>query len=758
MVVDIRQRLLASFEVEHREHLEAIRALLGNGSAEGEIDLAEVYRRAHSLKGAARAVDLEPVETLAHRLETLFSQVQEGIATLDEPTRALISTVLDAIEDWVTALSPDNEPPAPAEALAQIEQWLAGTRSQTHEAPGDPLPATGKGGGTAAPPPEERPPATESGDAAALAGAEPGEPAAETLRIRAAQLDRLLSASGILLEDGIREESVSEDIKAIAETLRGLEHTASQFRSKFGSLLRQLDESPEHRRLVSYVNDLDSQIRVLARRAKNVAGKQDSVAWSIRQHVAGLQDEVVATRMVTADSVFIGFRKMVRDLARDEGKDVAVVFRGLETDADRLVLQGLKDGVMHMLRNAVSHGLETPEQREADGKPRKGQIVLDVSTHAGRLNILVDDDGRGIDLDRVREIAVLRGLMDSETAASVDRARLCEFLCDAGFSTAREVTSISGRGVGLSAAVEAAVRLQGTMEFPEKVGPGTSVIVSVPMRVSNQRIVFVTCGCETFGLQTSVIEKLLKLSPIDIATIDGQPTVRYGNDVLPLRALGDLVGIGRANGKNRDQADWAIIVRTGLRRLALRVDGLQYVRDAVVKELDGAIPHADFASGAVLMHDGSVIVVLNLMVLINAPAQQEQRPAGDEAPALRDHALAEILVVDDSITTRTLERSILEAHGYRVRISVDGVDALRAMRDKLPDVVVSDVEMPRLDGFGLLREIKQDQYLAKIPVILVTSRDSEEDRSHGMNLGADDYIIKGKFDQRSLLTTIERLL
>lgn len=744
-MTDFRQKLMASFEVEYKEHLSAIRGMLagmGKGEACGaDVNIQEAYRHAHSLKGAARAVDLPPVESLAHRLETLFSQVQKRQLTIDGKVTRVIQTVLDGIEDWMAALADTPNPPTPNKAIAAIDELLGVD--------------DGANGNVVKPPSAVAP---DPGEISVTALRPKRTTELETLRVRADNLDRVMRSSGQLLAEGFQQEILGRELRALSRRVDAIQRDSLRFRNIAGSALRRLAETPEYSRIALHTEAMDKQIRDLSKQLKSTFRIQERNAWTFRQLVDELQAAVREVRMVPAESVFGAFRKMVRDLAGDEGKEVEVEIQGLQTEADRATLQALKDPVMHLLRNAVKHGIEPPDERKRLGKSRSGNITIAISARGNRLIVRVEDDGRGVDPGRIASAAVKQGVLSKVEAAAATPEMLLRVLLKPGFTTEDAVTKLAGRGIGLAVAHQAAMQLQGDLDIHATKGTGMAVVISVPLSVSNQRLLLCACNGGTFGFVTETIERIHHVPEKDLISVEGRPMVRLQERTLPLVHLSRLLGQPEPGERTEGEAVPVVVLQGGGRRLAVSVDRFLSVRDAVIKSFshngtpNGKVP------GAFILDDGSVALVVNTSGLMESFTAAKDPPPLKITAKKTERTTSRVLVVDDSITTRTLEKSILEAHGFQVNVSVDGLDALRRLRLEPVDLVVADIQMPRMDGFVLLKELKRDKSLSQIPVILVTSRDSPDDRRLGLELGAEAYIVKQKFDQKELLEAIRQLI
>lgn len=727
---DIRQKLLVIFQSEHAEHVAEIRSRLAAiGGANPERvrpELDEAFRHAHSLKGAARAVDLYAVESLAHQLEEIFAKARSGALQLDQRAIAAANLLLDASEDCMAEFSEGGTMRDPARALEQVRGLLDGPA-----APAQPvLNATAPE--TVTPP-----------------------PGAETVRVQAGHLDQMLRWTNQLAQEAFRQQFV-------ANQLRDLQSRVEQMQRDWEFLRKRIPHSTRAGTSEASIDDvnrpleaMNQELRALDRVLRSARRNHRQNAWTIRSLTGQLQQEVWMARLVSPEVLLQGLRKMVRDLARDESKQIDFQVKAEDTEADRLVLQAIKDPVMHVLRNAVSHGLETPEERRAVGKPETGSLTMTVEPRGSGLSIRVEDDGRGIDLARVADVAAAEGLLSSEQVKQARETELLELLFHPGFSTSNSVSKISGRGMGLSAVQESVRRLHGDVILERRRPYGTRVCISVPHSLSSTRLLQVACEEQYFGIPISAIERLVRLPLRSVSEAEGRSTIPFDHMEVPLFRLADLLWTAAPASASEPPILSVVLLKWGGRRAAVVVGDLMAEIDGIIQPID--VPDAPrHIAGGVLLEDGTVCIVLNPVGLLERcarPGARHFQPAEPEAPQARD-----ILVVDDSITTRSLEKSILETYGYQVTVAVDGMEALEKLRTAQPSLVITDLEMPRLDGFGLLEAMKHREELKNIPVIVVTSVDASDDRERGIALGADAYIVKRKFDQKELLETVQKLI
>jgi two-component system chemotaxis sensor kinase CheA len=732
---DIRQRLLATFQIEHRDHVEQIRSFLAAIAGEpvlpASAELEEAFRRAHSLKGAARAVDLSAVEGLAHRLETLFSRVRQGVLLLDRNVATVARQVLDASEDCVAGL---GATPGFESSLRAIEQVL-GMKPETSAAP-------------------------------VIEGTEPVSVPAletfETVRIAARNFDGLLRSAGGLLTESLRDNQVTDQLNGMAKQLAVMEKEAESVHRSAAASLRRIGAGREFSRVSSFLQSMGTQMRSLSRQAAAARRLQQRSNWTMRHLGRQLEQDVWQARMLPAEGLLEGYRKMVRDLARDESKEIEFHASSTGVQADRRVLEALKDPLMHLLRNTISHGIETPRERVANAKPPMGSVTLRIEAEGQRLTITVEDDGRGVDFSRVAEVAVQQGILSAAESAQRSPLELSRFLFRPGFSTTRSVTNLAGRGMGLSVVHEAVKRLQGDVDIGPADGCGTRIRISVPLSIATHKLLLVSCGGQRFAIPIHAIERLHRVKPGSVEIVEGKPVIVLHRVPVPLYRMRHLMGMKDSPGESladpRTDALPVMILRSGGKRAAVSVDAFLWHTDAIILDLGPAAAPDGKISGGVLLEDESVAFVLNVTELLAASVHRELESILPGPVPEREKASISILVVDDSLTTRTLEKSILEAHGYKVRVAVDGIDAIEKLRAEKVDLVISDIQMPRLDGFGLLQAMKKDSGLDRIPVIMVTSVDRPEDQERGLSAGAGAWIVKRKFDQAELLAAIRQIL
>jgi two-component system chemotaxis sensor kinase CheA len=474
-----------------------------------------------------------------------------------------------------------------------------------------------------------------------------------------------------------------------------------------------------------------------------------------------IEDDVMSVRLMPAGSIFGPFERMVRDLTRQNGKDVHLVLEGGETEVDRKIVEQIRDPLMHMLRNAVDHGIEPAETREDKGKPRTGTIRVAASQRGSAVEIEVSDDGVGLDASRLRRSAVQKGLLSEDQTAALDDRSAINLIFQPGFSTSPAVTETSGRGVGMDVVREHVERLNGHVEVSSTPGRGTRFTLHVPLTLATSRAILVEQGGQPFAIPSGTVERTARARERQLVSLEGRRAVVIEGLPVPVVDLAQVLEQASTVQSSRDADDWRplFVLRQGDRRFAFLVEHLVGEQEIVIKSLGWPLRRVRNVSGATILGTGHAVVILNPADLLQTASRIHSTTAARVAPATQPDAPRwRVLVVDDSLTTRTLERSLLEAAGYQVSVATDGLDALSRLRAEPIDLVVSDVDMPRLDGFGLTAELRRDAGLRNVPVILVTSLDDRDHREQGVAAGADAYIVKSSFDQAELLETIRRLL
>lgn len=457
-----------------------------------------------------------------------------------------------------------------------------------------------------------------------------------------------------------------------------------------------------------------------------------------------LQEATTRARMVPIAAVVEPLRRAVRDVARSQGKEIRLELAGKDTEVDRSVLDRLGEALLHLVRNAADHGIEVPEEREARGKRALGTITVRAEQVGSSVVVAVSDDGRGIDIDHIRSRA--------GAGAELDEREAMDLLFRPGFSTAEEVTDISGRGVGLDAVHAAVAAMRGRVEVRTALGAGAEFLLVLPITLALVKAAVVRAGGLTLAVPLDAVLAVVEgTTPTQL--IGGRPTLTHDGRAVEVRDLAELLGPPAADA---GAAGSVLILDSAIGRLACRVEEILRPRDLMVRPLSTLLPRLPIYAGAGIQPDGSVLCILDVAGLLQRA--ELPPPAPVEPVPIAPSRVASVLVVDDAMAVRALEATILRRAGYQVATSRDGLEALASMRDAPPDLVITDLEMPALDGLGLLRAMRADRHLEAVPVIVLTARAADADRRAAIDAGADAYIVKEGFEERDLLGVVAALL
>lgn len=579
-----------------------------------------------------------------------------------------------------------------------------------------------------------------------------------TIRVKTNKLDLLMASMGELMGSRMRTMQRIIDLQTMQKRINRWHKEWRHFRGNMKSLERQYHKDDNLNQFFSFMHH----------NADNLKHVHTDINFLVRQFMNDcdqlifvsddLQDKIRNVRMQPISSLFDQFPRMIRDLSRNQEKNIRLKIVGEKTEVDRHVLDALKDPLTHILRNAVDHGIELPVQRENKGKPKQGLITLNAYQKGSTIVIEIIDDGRGIDMDAVREQAVIKNIIPEKKAKSLSKRELTDLIFCSGLSTQTTVTDISGRGVGLDVVRRNLEKLQGQIMVESQPNIGTTIVLTVSLSLATSQVLMVKVDGELLAIPCTTVERILKVHSKDIGQIDGKPAIVVDNEALPLFSLASLLDFSEtAQTPGDDKKISVVVLSVAEKRLTFRVDELLETREIVIKNMGQQLRRVRNLSGATILGDGQIVMVLNVADLMKSAQHGSAylRPV-DVAPAPTERK--RILVVDDSITTRTLEKNILENAGYRVLVCADGQEAWDCIQSEPFDAIVSDVDMPRMNGFQLAERVRDDDRYKSLPFILVTSLESRADKIRGMEVGADAYIVKGTFDQKELLDTIERLI
>ena len=726
----LNQRLLAAFASELRDNIRILeRDLL---AIEQNADPAKIpsivttlFRSAHSLKGAARAVNLEAIEAACHRMEGIFADVRDGHERLNTPKIQALLKVIDALKDAEIRVR-EKKTFADSPLLDLVQALMPGTSVGSNNdprAPTSPAPSLSQESRPA--PAPSIPPREAIEEPAYL-------PADNTLRVPSEKLDRLIARSGDLLVASRRMQMRIESLEALQDFTRLLRP-------------RALHRTPGTKRTHENFRKFEKDLQSIVSAKVNDRKVFDEI-------LTALDSELRNMRMMPFGEACDGLDRVVRDVARSTGKNVTLRIEGREIQMDRAILDGLQDPLRHLVRNAVDHGVESPTERSAAQKSAQATVTVRAELKGALVEVTVRDDGRGLDLAAIRARAKTQQLSPGDDDRELSRAIFLS-----GFSTTNEVTRISGRGVGLDVVKTKVEEMRGAIEVESIAGRETSFILTLPLTLTTIRGLIVRSGGYTFAVDASAVEQLLRIEPSQLRIADGNYVLPREAGPIQVASLAAVLGLGTPEPAAAARIP-AVILAYGQRRAVFLVDELVAEQEIVIQGLGPRLTRVRHISGATILADGSLAPILNALDLLDDVLHGGSVNATliGEAPTRRTQK--RLIVADDSVTTRILEKNILEAAGYEVIVAVDGADAWRLVQETNPDLVVSDVEMPNMDGFSLTQMIRSSKQYRDVPVILVTGLANDRDRTRGLEAGADAYIVKSTFDQRVLLETIEQII
>jgi two-component system, chemotaxis family, sensor histidine kinase and response regulator WspE len=699
-------------------------------------------RAAHSFKGAARIVDIESGVALAHAMEDFLVAVQEGRVALDQKRIDLLLEGVDLM--MAITRTPDLEPGQPTGRrkddvdafVANLARVLAG---EDDGAPTTTAPAT-----PVASEPAEPQPAAASIDRGS---------SDRVLRVTVDNLNRLLGLAGESLVD-------SRWLRPFGQSLLRLKRLNYECAKAIDNLRDALPEQALDERAQAAMTDARSRVlecqQFLATRLHELdASERQSTSLAHR-----LYDQALACRMRPFADGVQGFPRMVRDVARTLGKQVRLEIAGADTQVDRDILEKLDAPLGHLLRNAIDHGMETPAERRAVGKEAEGVIRLEAHHSAGAFHVVVSDDGRGVDINKLREAVVQRDLASSETARSLSENELLEFLFLPGFTMKNEVSDISGRGVGLNVVQDMIKQVRGVVRISSQPGDGTRFHLQLPLTLSVVRTLLVEVAGEPYAFPLAHIVCAVKLPKARIEVLEGRQHFNFDGQQIGLVTAHQVLE-GSEPELVGDELP-VVVVGEQHNRYGLVVDRFLGGRELVVQPLDTRLGKIKDVSAAALMEDGSPVLIVDVEDLVRSMERlaatdrvtRVQRTAADAGHQRRKR----VLVVDDSLTVRELQRKLLDHHGYDTEVAVDGMDGWNAARGGRFDLIVTDIDMPRMDGIELLTLIRKDAKLKSMPVVVLSYKDRDEDRRRGLDAGADYYLTKSSFHDDTLLRAVVDLI
>jgi len=712
------------------------------------------YNQIHALKGSARMIKHSKMDSLSLAMEQILSGAMDKKIVI---TPSLISTLLsgaDFIKIFIHQIGSKMNPPYNwqnsdevlpkdidqntfrelIDIINSVNPYLSTDRQQTTET-SPKIPNIKKG--------------HKPNDGASAIQSK------NTVRVASEKLDRLMEEAGELLimklkaqQRVIHVQSIINECnltnQSFKKNKRVIRHQAKLQNDKTSEVTEKRILTEFEKKISNLSDRLDSFYKTLS---------NDSHQLSLI--IEKLQDDIRKTRLLPFHTIMSAFPKMVRDISVNENKKIKFEFSGGDIELDKFILEEIKSPLMHMLRNSIDHGIEPTEDRIKFGKTEEGNIKILLSQKGNNVIIEINDDGSGINIEQLKSSAVKKGLYTEKEMQQMKERQILNIIFQPGFSTSKIITDISGRGIGMDVVKATIERLNGTIDIETSKNTGTRFILTIPLTLSITHAIKFLVNNEIYYIPIDMIERIIIVDEKNLSTIERGLAIHYNGSIIPYVRMQQILEIPVSESKESER--FAIILKTGNTMAAFAIDKFLGEEDITIKGLGNYMKRVRNISGITIMSDGNIAPILNVTDMINTIQLRgiASTKRKIESPDVEKHL--SILVIDDSIMTRTLEKNILESYGYDVVTAIDGQDAILKLHEKNFDVIVSDVQMPNMDGIELTEKIKQDNRYSKIPVILVTAMESDEDKKRGMQVGADAYIVKSSFDQSNLLTTIKRL-
>ena len=749
-----RSAFVGTFVQEAREYLD----LLNRGVVElekkpGDADLlTQLLRAAHTLKGSSRMLDFLDIDQVAHAVEDILEGIRDGQMEMSAEVGDLFFVALDKIGSCIEGIAEGREEDEDVRALCRS------LKSLKTDAEPDPEPVSETNGyiaetGVAAEeriPVEITPPEPEK--TAPSAQSEPEKPVApamaveETVRIGIPSLDATIRLAGEIRVSGMR---LDHNLDELAETRKMLRYYQ-------GDIERRMEgeawEGGHGEDLEQFYQDT----RILYAKVDDLYRKYREDLAGLERMAAELQEKTLGMRMLPLSTLFDSLPRAVRDLSRVSGKEIELTVEGAETQMDKKLIEKLGGPLTHLVRNCIDHGIETPAERQMGDKPAAGSLHIAASQEGDQVVVVVEDDGKGIDIEIVGQKAVQKGLIDEEQLGSMSDREIAHLIFLPGFSTAPIITDISGRGVGMDVVKSTVEELKGAVSVETEKGVGSRFSLQLPMTLTTVRAMMVECAGFTYAIPLGYMAETAQIGQTDIIQVVDREAISLKNEMIPIARLSRILGLEDPAKGDREDC-FVLIVRSGRGHAALIVDAIIDEQDILLKPLPPHMGEPICVSGVSIFGDNQISIVLHVPGVVESMKMTGgvQPSATERGASSTDRA---ILVVDDSLNTREIEKSILEAHGYEVDLAADGVEGLAMAKERQYDMIVTDVDMPRMDGFTLVEHLRREAGSEHTPIVIVTSREKEEDKRRGIEVGADAYILKSGFDQSNLIETIESLI
>jgi two-component system, chemotaxis family, sensor kinase CheA len=712
-----KSKYINQFVEEGLENLSNVEKLLfeiKDGSLVQD-NLTTLMRALHTLKGSARMLEFKNIETVTHALETVFLSVKEERISLNDKAVKLILAGLDEVKEGINKVKSGEKDEIRTDVFKKELSSLSAL--EEYEIPGTEDSAGQK---------------TKTGSAG-----KHDEIKSESIRISIERINGIIHDMAALQSLEIAATNIARDTESINAA-------AKQFSKLISAGL------PWNSPLIHEFRSLELLISKLGSYTRNYA-------IDAGNDIRGAYDSILSLRMLPLSTVLEGYPRQVFSIASDLGKKVKIKIDGAENEIDKNLIESLSEVFLHMIRNSIDHGIETPQERLAAGKNETGSLAINCVRESGNMKVTISDDGKGINIEGIRTKIVEKGLVSKEEAAALEEEELINFIFQSGFSTAEKLSSVSGRGVGMDAVRSNIEKMKGSIAIQTKLGEGTTFTISVPLSLAALMGFPITSGSMKFIIPANFVDTVMIINTKDIITVVDRPGIKYNGRIIKLFYLHHVLKIPIDEKKETGDSIFVAIVQAYEETVALAVNQVSSMRQVILKTLPSFMEKMEVFSGVVLSEDYEMIPALHIPTVIRM-ARRTKTIDMKKRHVDYERMRKSVLVVDDSKPTRDIERDILEAEGYKVDVATDGSEALAAAKNNQYDLICTDIFMPNMDGFMLAENIRENDRLKNIPIIAISSKSDEKDKNRAALLGINRYIVKSSFNDHDLVATVKELI
>ena len=696
-----------------------------------EDDLATLLRLLHTLKGSSRMLEFKRIEELSHCLESVFVALREQRIGFSENALKLILSSLDLLKKGFSVLHETNDDSI--DITEHAKNLTSLSSSEDFTIPGIETSKTSEK--------EEIKQEEETGELQeAAAVPSPSKKTkkskAETIRLSLEKIDGIIKSIASLQSLEISAKSISQESVLLND------------------LIKKYSRSLREQKKIDPV--LYSSFRKLERIAERLNSTLKNYSIDAGNSIRSAYDSVISLRTLPISTIFDSYPRYVYQLSQELGKKINLTIEGKENEIDKNIIESLSEVFMHMVRNSIDHGIESHAERLAAGKDETGKLSIVCSRESGSMKIVISDDGRGIDTEKIKQKAIREGFVAQASAANLSREDLINFIFQSGFSTSRDINSVSGRGVGMDVVRDTIETLKGSIVVDSVQGEGTTFTIMVPLSIAALMGFPTECSAMKFIIPANFVETILLLGRDEIITVVDRPEIKYNDRIIKLYYLSQILQI-KSEMVYTPDVIFVVIIRSYEDIAALAVDNIDSMRSVILKSMPAFMEHIPIFSGIVLNEDYEMVSVLHIPTVIKM-AKRIKTIDIKKRHIENEKLRKSILVVDDSLPIREIESEILLSEGYRVDTAPDGAQALKSAKTKHYDLICTDLNMPVMDGFMLIENIKKNDDIANIPIIVISSNENEEEQKRALALGANRYIVKNSFNNHNLLEAVNSLI